>query len=262
MLLYDTLRASFKPVQWLCVPTTVLHAERLRLDGPCIIAPTHISHLEPFVVSMVLRRRVHWMSRTEFYDIKPFAWVLNRTGAFPVHRQGYARPAMRHGLRWLEQDQWIGVFPEAGVSRRQFSAMRGGPIKRGAAFLALYAQAPIIPIAVVGTHAMNRVTPWLPFRRAPVYLAIGEPIQPGPLPERLSDKRARRMELAQTLRDTYQRLYAELLELDGVDDRHDLHRHEPDDPARVRIDPHAAAGDASLTASAAAHVGSRPAHAS
>lgn len=242
MLSYALMRAAVKPLQWICIPSTVLHPERLPKDRPCILAPTHISHLEPMVLGLILREQVRYMARIEFYRFGLYAWVLNRSGAFPVRRNGYARPTIRKALELLERGDHIGVFPEAGVSRRQYSAMRGGPIKYGACFISMYSGAPIVPVAIVGTHAMSRVGPWLPFRRAPVHLAIGEAICPGPLPSRLSDRRAARLALGEQMRDQYQRLYQELLQLPGVDDRHDLHPNQPDDPERVAIDPDSAAG--------------------
>ena len=247
-LAYQSLRCLVKPIQWCTMPATVLHAERLAIDGPCIIAPTHISHLEPFVVSMLVKREVRWMARTEFYKFLPFKIGLDVVGAFPVHRQGYARPSMREALRLLSEGEQVGVFPEAGVSRRQYSAMRGGPIKHGAAYLAVHGRVPIVPLAVVGTHAMNRVAPWRPFRHAAVYMAVGEPIVAGPMPQTPGGKRTMRHELSEQMRDAYQALYRELLALDGVDDRHDLHPGESDDPSAVKVDPYAAAGDARVEA--------------
>lgn len=242
MLGYPIVRTFCKPIQWICIPSTVLHTERLEVGGPCILAPTHISHLEPFIVSLILTGRIRWMARSEFYRFKLSAAALDWVGAFVVDRKGYPRPTLREAARLLSEGERVGVFPEAGVSRRQYSVMRGGPIKHGAAYLALRSQVPVIPIAIVGTHAMNRVGSWLPFHHAPVQLAIGEPIYPEPLLSRPSEKRRQRHELAAQMSASYQALYQELLELPGVDDQHDLHPHQSDDPAQVAVDPHAAAG--------------------
>jgi len=255
MLAYLLVRALLKPIQWLCIPSTILHPERFANARGCVVAPTHISHLEPFVLGVLLYGRVCWMTRKEFYRNAAARAFLVVAGTFPVRRRGYARPTLRAGLALLKRGERVGVFPEAGVTRRQYSAMRGGPIKHGAAFLALHGQVPIIPIAVVGTHAMNRVGPWLPFRRAPVCVAIGEPIEPGPLPATPAERRQRRHELSAALCAQYRALYQELLALPGVDDRHDLSPDEPDDPARVAIDPDAAAGQHTRRVTA------KPAHA-
>ncbi|MGB0767794.1 MAG: lysophospholipid acyltransferase family protein [Phycisphaeraceae bacterium] len=242
MLAYHLFRAACKPIECCCIPSTIIHAERLDRSGACILAPTHNSHLEPFVLSLLLRGRVRWMARSEFYKHRLVAKMMDGVGAFRVARRGYARPALREGLRLLNQDERIGVFPEGGVARRQYSAMRGGPITHGACFLAMHSGAPIIPIAVVGTHAMNRVGPWLPFRKAAVHVAIGEPIEPGPLPESLYDRHIRRGALGELMLEQYQSLYRELLALPGVDDDHDLHPGQDPDPARVAYDPDSAAG--------------------
>jgi 1-acyl-sn-glycerol-3-phosphate acyltransferase len=182
------------------------------------------------------------MARSEFYKYRVTAALMHSLGAFCVKRRGYPRPTLREGLDLLSQGERVGVFPEGGVARRQYSVMRGGPISHGACFLAMYGQAPIIPIAMVGTHAMNRVVPWLPFHRAPVHVAIGDPIQPGPCPIRLSEKRHRRYELGEQMREQYQLLYQELLALPGVDDNHDLHPGQADDPDLIAFDPDSAAG--------------------
>lgn len=242
MFAYSFLRGISKPIQWACVPTTILHAERLPTDGPLLIAPTHISHLEPFVISLAFSIPIRWMARTEFFSNRVSDFAMKAVGSFSVHRQGWTMPGLRVAMDLLAKGRCVGVFPEAGVSRRQYSAMRGGPIKHGACFLALHTQTPVIPIAVVGTHAMNHVKPWLPCRRAPLRIAVGEPIDPGPCPSGIGARRRRRLEMGEELRLCYPRLYQELLELPGVDDRHDLYGDEPDDPARVCVDPYAASG--------------------
>lgn len=251
-LAYQTARWLVKPITWCTMPTTILNPEHLGVDGPCIIAPTHISHLDPLVLGILLRDEVRWMARTEFYKSRLLAWALRAVRAFPVHRQGYPRPALRRGLELLAEGERVGVFPEAGVSRRQYSAMRGGPIKQGACFLAMHSQVPIIPIALIGTHAMNRAMTWRPFRHAAVHVAVGEPIHPEPLHNDHRGRREQRRALGDRLRASYPAMYKRLLQLDGVDDRHDLSPGEPDDPSLVKVDPHAAAGSALHTPHATA----------
>ncbi|MEM1445053.1 MAG: lysophospholipid acyltransferase family protein [Planctomycetota bacterium] len=247
---YQLARALGKPVQWCTMPVRVIDRYGVDLSRPCVVAPTHISHLEPFVLSMILRHEVRWMARTEFYRSRLLAFGLDAVGAFPVCRRGYARPALREAIHLLERGERVGVFPEAGVARRQYSAMRGGPIKSGACFLAMYAQVPIVPVALIGTYAMNRVSTWRPFRHAAVHLAIGAPIEPEALAETAGQRRRQRLALQTQLRSAYPAMYRDLLTLDGVDDRHDLHPHEADDPARVQVDPYAAAGHATSHPSA------------
>jgi 1-acyl-sn-glycerol-3-phosphate acyltransferase len=79
----------------------------------------------------------------------------------------------------------------------------------------LRAGVPIIPCAVVGTHTLLKVEPWLPFRRGTLWLAYGEPI----VPPAVRSTRQTRLELAESLRREFQRLYAGMQERYAIDDR-------------------------------------------
>ena len=54
-------------------------------EGGMLIAVSHVSHLDPIVVSALLRRRVSWVSRIEFYQ----QWFM-RTILYHGSRQGRA----------------------------------------------------------------------------------------------------------------------------------------------------------------------------
>jgi 1-acyl-sn-glycerol-3-phosphate acyltransferase len=110
----------------------------------------------------------------------------------------------------------VGICPEGGVKVGRESICRGGPIKRGVCLVAARANVPIIPCVMLGTHDLNRVGPWLPFRpRVPIWAAFGEPIWPEP---NAPDRKAARERLAHKLEEQYVRLYRELLEQYGIED--------------------------------------------
>ena len=60
----------------------------LKREGGYILAPTHISHLEPFILSVIVKRKIDWMARVEFFRWRLFRWCLYRFDAFPVNRFG------------------------------------------------------------------------------------------------------------------------------------------------------------------------------
>ena len=92
---------------------------------------------------------------------------------------------------------------------------RGGPMKRGACVIAIRAGVPIVPCVVLGTEHLNRVPPWLPFKRARVWVAYGEPIHPPPAS---LHRRAARFEMAEKLQVEVKRTYEELLAKSGLRD--------------------------------------------
>ena len=59
----------------------------------------------------------------------------------------------------------VGIFPEGGVASGKDSMCRGGRMKGGACLIARRANVPIIPCVILGVHTLNRVAPWIPFRR-------------------------------------------------------------------------------------------------
>jgi len=110
----------------------------------------------------------------------------------------------------------VGIFPEGGVAHGKDSVIRGGQIKKGVCVVANRAQRPVLPVVVVGTHKLNCVAPWLPFRRAQLWVNFGRLVRP-----RLDEPRRRvaRNLMADDLRAEFQATYEELRVACGLDDR-------------------------------------------
>lgn len=189
-----------------------IHGKVVRLEipeqpGGYLLACSHISHLEPFIISSVMHRRVDWMARIEFYRLGVFRWFLNRFDAFPVNRFGVPVSAIRTAINRAVAGRVVGIFPEGGVAIGQDSVCRGGPLKRGVCLIAMRARVPVIPCVILGTHELTKIDPWLPFRRAQLWIAFGDPIPP---PD-LATHKAGREQMARELSDAFCSLYRELL---------------------------------------------------
>ena len=212
---YKSSRLAGRFVKFQCIREVVIGADRAERNGGCILACTHLSHLEPFVVSALLRRRVRWMARVEFYKHWLAAAAMNAGGAFPVDRFGNTIPAVRKAVSLANAGEIVGIFPEGGVTQIASSILRGGPFKQGACTIAVATGLPILPVVVLGTHDLNRVTPWLPFRRAKLWVAFGRDVVPRP---RSDSRREDRLELAGRLGAEFVRTYEELLKHSGLRD--------------------------------------------
>ena len=70
-------------------------------------------------------------------------------GSIPVSRTRPPLGAMKHALQILESGEILGIFPEA--ARAEYWGERS--IRRGAAWLALATNSPIVPCAITGTEA-------------------------------------------------------------------------------------------------------------
>jgi 1-acyl-sn-glycerol-3-phosphate acyltransferase len=187
--------------------------------GPYILAVSHLSHLEPAFVALLVHRQVDWIARMEFYRNPIAAWLLHLLGAIKVNRQGVPVTTIRSSLERLRRGRVVGIFPEGGVTRGQASVCNGGPIKLGACLLACRAQVPIVPVVAVGIHELMRVEPWLPFRRAYVWMAFGEPIQPMNPGRTIAERHIACREMGDRLRAAMQALHRELCEEYALGDR-------------------------------------------
>ncbi len=212
---YPIGKAITRFIGFQCVRTVVLHPERADRTGGFVLACSHLSHLEPFVVAALIRRRIDWMARIEFYGSRISTWFLNALDAFPVNRTGVPVKAIRTSISRVRAGKIVGIFPEGGVVHGPASILRGGPIKKGACVVAHRAAAPILPVVVVGTEKLNCVRPWLPFRRAKIWLIFGQPVHP-----HLGEPRRRvsRDLMAQDLQAEFQSIYRELCATCSIDD--------------------------------------------
>jgi 1-acyl-sn-glycerol-3-phosphate acyltransferase len=202
---------------WFCTMRAgVIRPEAAEREGGYIIACTHLSHLEPFLATLLVRRAIDWMARIEFFRFAPIAWFMRCCCTFPVRRFGVPVSAIRTAIARAKQGRVVGICPEGGVSVGADSVMRGGKMKQGFALVAARANVPVVPCVMLGTHDLNRIGPWLPFKRAKVWIAFGSPVWPE---ADSPDPKAARQRMAQRLGQEYVRLYAELRERYGIDER-------------------------------------------
>jgi 1-acyl-sn-glycerol-3-phosphate acyltransferase len=188
-----------------------MNVRTVRLDlaarrGGYVLACSHLSHIEPVVVGVLVDRKIDFMSRIEFFRSRPAAAYLWSIDAFPVKRFNFTGRAVRTAVNRARAGRVVGIFPEGGVATGTDSVCRGGPIKRGACVIAQRANVPIIPCVVVGTERLNRPLPWVPYRRGHLWVIFGEQI----LPRTGRSRREARFEMAEELRTRLKALYEEL----------------------------------------------------
>jgi 1-acyl-sn-glycerol-3-phosphate acyltransferase len=189
-----------------CVRLHQIRPEVTRREGPFILALTHLGNVDPFCSSILVPRHVRWMTRSEFFDWRVFRWYLNACGAFSVHRQGIPVSSIRRAIKLVRSGAVVGICPEGGRRMGKEAAFRGGRIKKGVCSIAIRTGVPVVPCVMLGTPEMNRVGPWLPAKRAKLWVAYGEPLTP---PDGKSTKEKREA-LRDQISEAYVRLYDEL----------------------------------------------------
>jgi 1-acyl-sn-glycerol-3-phosphate acyltransferase len=138
----------------------------------------HISHFDPPLLSGYLPRKIDWIAMAELFGTKwskaGFTWL----DVIPVDRHGDDRQALRTAIKRLEAGRMIGIFPEGGIRDGARSILSGAEMREGAFLLAAKAGCPVVPVVILGSERLYNRCNWLPWRRAKVTIAIGEPVFP------------------------------------------------------------------------------------
>ncbi|MFM8830625.1 MAG: lysophospholipid acyltransferase family protein [Spartobacteria bacterium] len=148
--------------------------------GACVMVSNHISHFDPPFLSGWLPRKIDWIAMAELFGAAwskaAFTWL----DVIPVDRHGDDRQALRHALRRLEQGRMIGVFPEGGIRDGERSILAGADMREGAFLIAAKAGCPVVPVVILGSERLYNRRNWLPWRRAKVFIGVGEPVFSSP----------------------------------------------------------------------------------
>ncbi len=166
-------------------------AEHIPAAGGAIIAPNHISVLDSFFVPLTVGRRMTYVGKAEYMDDWKTKWVFPAIGMIPIDRSGgdASQRALDAAAGVLEAGELFGIYPE-GTRARDGKLHKG---HTGLARLAMRTGAPIVPVGIIGTDAVQPPDAKFPkpFRR--VHIRFGRPISV----ERYADRAADRMILRQ-----------------------------------------------------------------
>src|SRR3982750_2285674 len=154
----------------------VLGSENPNRCGGFLLASNHISHFDPFLIGLAVRRPIDWMTMAEFFRPPLLGLLLRSIDAFPAERDRAELTTIRTAIARLKQGRVVGIFPEGGIRDGARSLLEGAPLRAGAATLAQIAGVPIVPCVILGSDRFYSKRQWLPFRRTPVWIAFGKPI--------------------------------------------------------------------------------------
>lgn len=138
-------------------------------EGPVLFAANHTHIVDGPLLYAALRRPVVFYVKAEAF-IGPLDIFLRRIGQIPVHRGVAERGPLVAALETLEAGGAVGVFPEGTRGSGDVASVR-----HGIAYLAVRSGAPVIPIVCTGSDRI--IAPRLPWRRTPVRITFGEPLQ-------------------------------------------------------------------------------------
>ena len=176
--------------------------ENFPLDGAVVLAANHVTNFDVLPMQFSLLRPIFFMGDSSLFKIPLLEIAYRELGAFPVNRGEKDEWAIRHAAKVLAHGQTLGMFPEGKRSKGKGL----GVAKTGTARLALDANCPIVPMAVIGTDKFFRRFPF----RTVVTIRLLPPILPKPGETALSLMDRVMFTLAASLPEEMRGVYAEI----------------------------------------------------
>ncbi len=122
--------------------------EHVPSQGPVIVAPNHVSYLDPIWISLPIKRPLRYMTWNQMFRVPLLGPLMRAYGAFPVNVDVGDRAALKHSLKHLRAGGGLVIFPEGGRTRTGELM----PFKAGVIRLALDTNVAIVPVTIIGGY--------------------------------------------------------------------------------------------------------------
>ncbi|MDX3770033.1 1-acyl-sn-glycerol-3-phosphate acyltransferase [Streptomyces sp. NBC_01707] len=170
VILGPLLRLLFRP--------RIEGLEHIPEEGAAIVAGNHLSFSDHFLMPAIIKRRITFLAKAEYFTGPGLkgrltAAFFRSAGQIPVDRSGKeaGQAAIREGLGVLNKGELLGIYPE-GTRSHDGRLYKG---KVGVAVMAIKAQVPVVPCAMVGTFEIQPPGKVVP-RIKQVTIRFGEPL--------------------------------------------------------------------------------------
>ena len=171
---YWITKAILTPILRLLFRVRVEGIEHLPRRGAAILASNHLSFCDSIFLPLVLRRRLTFVAKAEYFEDRKTAWFFRAVGQIPIKRGGgsASQRALESAKEVLEKGGLFGIYPE-GTRSPDGRLYKG---HTGVARLALATGAPIYAVAMIGTREAQPIGQVKPKFFSPITVRISPPI--------------------------------------------------------------------------------------
>ena len=182
---YWVLKAVLTPIFFVLLRVKVEGRENIPKHGPAVLAANHQSFCDSFFIPLVVRRKVTFLAKAEYFDSWKTAWFFRAAGQIPIRRAGARRRSGRSrrlATTSSARGGILGLYPE-GTRTLDPYVHKG---RTGVTRLSRECGVPVIPVGVIGTVDVQPVNSnfMRPFKT--VTIRFGAPMQMDP-PENPDD---------------------------------------------------------------------------
>ncbi|HZN13031.1 MAG TPA: lysophospholipid acyltransferase family protein [Acidimicrobiales bacterium] len=202
---YRLMKIILTPILRVLYRVRVEGIEHVPPDGACIMASNHISFSDSIFLPLVLKRRITFVAKAEYFEDPKTAWFFRAVGQIPIDRGGgsASQRALDSARRVLEGGGLFGIYPE-GTRSPDGRLYKG---KTGIARLSLQTGAPVLAVAMVGTKEAQPIGQVVPRFFMPITIKFSKPLR--------FDRYADRKDDPLVLRQITDEIMFELRELSG-----------------------------------------------
>jgi 1-acyl-sn-glycerol-3-phosphate acyltransferase len=157
----------------LCTRIEVTGLEHVRVCDSALVVANHLGDADAIVGVAYTPLNVEVIAKSELYDFPIVGWLMDTYGVIWVHRGRPDKKAIRAALQAFDEKRKVAIAPEARES------LTGGLEEGtgGAAYLALKADVPIIPVTFTGTENRRVFGNLKRLRRTQITLKVGSPFR-------------------------------------------------------------------------------------
>lgn len=170
-LFYAFARSLFKGYFRLFYRHRVYGLEHF-IHGKAIIAPNHVSFLDPPLISLSWPEEIAFLARKSLFDNYLLGTLISQLNAYPVTGTQQDLASIKLICQLLAKNQKVVIFPE-GIRSSDGHITK---VKSGIGMLALRCQCPIIPAYIAGAYAIWNRHRRFPKIRGKTACVFGSPI--------------------------------------------------------------------------------------
>ncbi len=148
--------------------------DKLNPKRSYVLAANHASYMDTPAILSSIPLQFRFFAKSELFSVPFMGWHLRRAGHLPVIRDDPRASirSMSEGAKMMAEHGFsLLLFPEGGRSEQHME-----PFKEGAAYIAIKAQVPIVPIGLINTRKVLPMHSGM-IRGGVVELRVGDPIE-------------------------------------------------------------------------------------
>jgi 1-acyl-sn-glycerol-3-phosphate acyltransferase len=171
---YWLVKALISPILRYFFRIRIEGLEHVPDTGPAILASNHVSFCDSVFLPLVLRRRITFVAKAEYFEDPKTAWFFRAVGQIPIKREGgsASQRALESAREVLEGGGLFGIYTE-GTRSPDGRLYKG---HTGVARLAMQCNVPVLAVAMVGTREAQPIGQVMPNLFRTITIRISKPM--------------------------------------------------------------------------------------